>query len=91
MSGDERELIRVQGMIAAQPILAALRANDIPARTRAEAVATVYALTLDGLGEVAILVPADRLDDARALLEAGEHGQLAPGDDEACAGRSDND
>jgi hypothetical protein len=79
---DEVEVYRAQGMIEAQPVLAVLRANGIPARTRGEAIGAVYALTLDGLGEVGILVPADRADEARALLAAGEHGDLALGADD---------
>jgi hypothetical protein len=82
MDTDEVEVARVQGMIEAQPVLAVLRANNIEARTRGEAVGAIYALTLDGLGEVAILVPAAQADDARALLAAGEHGDLALGDNE---------
>jgi hypothetical protein len=74
---DEVEVKRVQGLIEAQPILAVLRANGIPARTRGEALGAIYALTLDGLAEVAILVPADRAEEARELLAAGEHGDLA--------------
>lgn len=82
MNADEVEVRRVQGMIEAQPILAVLRANGIPARTRGEAVGAVYGLTLDGLGEVGILVPADRAGEARDLLAAGDHGELALRDNE---------
>ena len=82
MTADEVEVKRVQGMIEAQPVLAVLRANGIPARTRGEALGDIYALTLDGLGEVGILVPADRVDEARALLEAGDDGRLQLRDDE---------
>ena len=82
MGSNEIEVARVQGMIEAQPVLAVLRANGIPARTRGEAVGAVYGLTLDGLGEVGILVPAERADEARELLAAGEHGDLALGDNE---------
>jgi hypothetical protein len=73
----EIELLRVQGRIAAEPILAALRANGIPCRLQGEALGSVYGLTLDGLGEVAILVPVEHADAARALLDAGAAGDLA--------------
>jgi hypothetical protein len=73
----EVELLRVQGRIAAEPILAALRANGIPCRLQGEALGSVYGLTLDGLGEVAILVPAEHADAAHELLEAGAAGDLA--------------
>ena len=74
---DEVELLRLQGRINAEPILAALRANGIPCRLQGEALGSVYGLTLDGLGEVAILIPAEHAEAARALLEAGAAGELA--------------
>jgi len=74
---DEVELLRLQGRINAEPILAALRANGIPCRLQGEALGSVYGLTLDGLGEVAILVPAEHAEAARALLDAGAAGELA--------------
>ena len=84
MSGSdvEIEVLRVQGAINAEPILSALRANGIPARTRGEALGSVYGLTLDGLGEVAILVPAEHEAAARELLAAGEREELRVADDE---------
>ena len=72
----EVEVLRVQGSINAEPILAALRANGIPARRRGEALGSVYGLTLDGLGEVAILVAAEHEAAARELLSAGDLRQL---------------
>lgn len=73
----EIELLRLQGRITAEPILAALRANGIPCRLQGEALGSVYGLTLDGLGEVAILVPAEHAAAAAALLDAGAAGDLA--------------
>ncbi len=78
----EVEILRVQGSINAQPILAALRANGIPARTRGEALGSVYGLTLDGLGEVAILVATEHESAARELLAAAGREELRISDDE---------
>jgi hypothetical protein len=78
----EVEVLRVQGSINAEPILAALRANGIPARSRGEALGSVYGLTLDGLGEVAILVPLEHEAAARELLAAGEREELRISDDD---------
>ena len=78
----EVEVLRVQGSINAEPILAALRANGIPARSRGEALGSVYGLTLDGLGEVAILVPTEHEVAARDLLIAGDMRQLEITEDE---------
>lgn len=72
----EVEVLRVQGHINAEPILAALRANGIPARVVGEALGSVYGLTLDGLGEVAILVPSEFEVHARELIAAADGRQL---------------
>ena len=77
----EIELLRVQGQINAEPILAALRANGIPARTVGEALGSVYGLTLDGLGEVTIVVPLEHEEQALELLAAAEGEQLAIAED----------
>jgi hypothetical protein len=77
----EIELLRVQGQINAEPILAALRANGIPARTVGEALGSVYGLTLDGLGEVTIVVPIEHEEQALELIAAAEGDQLALADD----------
>ena len=83
----EVEVLRVQGSINAEPILAALRANGIPARTRGEALGSVYGLTLDGLGEVAILIPAEHEVAARELLAAGDRHELEIAEEENPEGR----
>ncbi len=75
-SPDEVEVLRLQGHINAAPVLAALRANGIPARMEGEALGTVYGLTLDGIGEVRILVPAEHEERAREMLAAGELKEL---------------
>ena len=80
---DEMEVIRVPGGINAESILAALHGRGIPARPRGEIVGAIYGLTLDGLGEVSILVPREYLEEAKAILAAGEHGDLALGDSDA--------
>ena len=72
----EIELLRVQGRINAEPILAALRANGIPARVVGEALGSVYGLTLDGLGEVVLVVPAEHEAQARELLAAADAHEL---------------
>jgi hypothetical protein len=74
---DDVEILRVNGTINAEPVLAALRANGIPAAAVGEAVGRVYGLTLDGLGMVRIVVPQEYEEQARELIEAGELEQLA--------------
>ncbi len=78
---DEVVVARVSGKTAAEPILAALRANGISARSRGEAAGELYGLTLDGMGEVAILVSSEQADAARELLKAADLGELRLGDE----------
>jgi hypothetical protein len=73
---NEIEVIRVPGGINAESVLTALHGRGIPARLRGEAVGAIYGLTLDGLGEVSILVPQEYAEEARSVLAAGEHGDL---------------
>ncbi len=83
---NEVELIRVPGGINAESIVLALRGRGIPARAHGEAVGTIYGLTLDGLGEKAILVPEEYLEEARSILDAGEHGELLLGENDSVDG-----
>ncbi|MBV8202567.1 MAG: hypothetical protein JOZ15_18275 [Acidobacteria bacterium] len=55
-----------------------LNSNDIPAEVESLHVEELP-VNLGGLGEVRVRVPADRLDEARALLDASE----VPGTDDA--------
>lgn len=73
---NQAEVLRVDGAINAEPVLAALRANGIPASVVGEAVGRVYGLTMDGLGVVSIVVPKEYEEQARDLLAAGELHQL---------------
>ncbi len=70
-------VVRVDGRINAEPVVAALRANGIPARLVGEALGSVYGLTLDGLGEVAVVVPAPYAEAARQLIADAAAGELA--------------
>ncbi len=79
---DQVEVLRVDGAFNAEPVLAALRANGIPAGVVGEAVGRVYGLTLDGLGVVSIVVPKEYEEQARELLAAGELHQLEVQEDD---------
>jgi hypothetical protein len=72
----EVEILRTAGGVNADAIVAALRGSGIPARAHGEAIGTVLALTMDGLGEVSILVPEEYENQAREVLAAGEQGTL---------------
>jgi hypothetical protein len=57
------------GEMEAQTIKSALVAAGIPAEIKMEAAQQLFAVTVDGLGAVKVLVPADRLEEARAVVE----------------------
>jgi hypothetical protein len=73
---EQVEILTVNGTTNAEPVLAALRANGIPAAAIGEPVGRVYGLTLDGLGMVTIVVPKEYEEQARGLIEAGELEEL---------------
>ena len=58
----------VPGMVRADIIKGRLQTEGIPVKLRYESAGRIYALTLDGLGEVEVLVPSDRLQRAREIL-----------------------
>jgi hypothetical protein len=60
---------------AAQVIRARLEDHGIPAALSYESAGIVYGLTVDGLGEVRILVPESFYEQARAVLAASGHAE----------------
>ncbi len=56
------------GMIDANIVAGRLETEGIPVRLQYEAVGVIYGLTVDGLGEVRILVPAGCLEKALEVL-----------------------
>jgi hypothetical protein len=79
---EEVEIARVPGRVAAHQVLSALAASGIQARLRGEAAGELYGLTLDGMGEVTILVRESQAHAARDLLKAADLGKLRLGDQE---------
>ena len=56
------------GMTNANIVLGRLETEGIPARLKYEAVGAIYAITIDGLGKVDILVLAKDMEKAREIL-----------------------
>ncbi|MBL7064209.1 MAG: DUF2007 domain-containing protein [Anaerolineae bacterium] len=67
-----------QGLLRAQVIKAKLEDADIPVLLNYESVGPVMGITVDGLGEVRVLVPTEYAGVARTLLEEVDE---AEGDD----------
>jgi hypothetical protein len=89
---EESELVRVlttQGWDLAQIYKSKLDAAEIPVFLKHEALGLIYGITVDGLGAVHIMVPAEYAAEAAALLEELEEPEAderdvdeAPGEDE---------
>lgn len=59
---------RAYGMAEAELIKGYLESGDIPVDLDYESAGQVYGLTMDGLGEVRVCVPAEFEDEARVAL-----------------------
>ena len=70
-----------QGEIEEQQICSFLAAHDITAWARGEALRRTHGLTLDGIGQVDILVAKDDEAAARELLDEAERGGFALDED----------
>jgi len=61
---------RAAGLMQAEIIKGRLESAGIPVMLDYESLGRVMGITVDGLGEVRILVPNERADEARELLTA---------------------
>jgi hypothetical protein len=67
----------VMGRHIADLIQSLLEANGIPTELSKESVGSVTGFTVGPMGEVRILVPSDRVEDAHKLLEDYYAGKLS--------------
>ncbi len=58
-----------QGQLEANVIKSRLESEGIPVLLQYESLGVVFGLTVDGLGQVKVMVPAPLEAEARALLE----------------------
>ena len=65
-----------------------LESYGIPVQTVSDVPHSVYPITVDGLGEVRILVPGNRLAEARALLDEHRRHGLGTGEEAGEQGTS---
>lgn len=78
MKSDLVVISRVQGEVTANIIKSHLESEGIPVLLKWESVGRVFGLTVDGLGQVKILVPQEFADEAKHIIQARE----SPGDPE---------
>ena len=72
---EEQELICVhscQGWDLAQIFRSKLEAAGIPVLLKYDSASLVFGITVDGLGQVRIMVPQPYASEAEALIEVGE-------------------
>jgi len=62
----------VQGELQASVLKSHLESEGIPVLLNYESAGRVFGLTVDGLGEVRILVPQELADQARRVIEPGD-------------------
>ncbi len=60
---------KVQGQETASIIRAHLESEGIPVLLKYESASLIYGITVDGIGEVKILVPQELADEARQIIE----------------------
>ncbi len=73
-------IYRAQGMLEAEAVKGRLETSGIPAAFDYESIGRTFGLTIDGLGEVRILVPTDRAAEARELLRSSDDDQAVDAD-----------
>ncbi len=64
------EVYKAKGELEAQVIKGLLESNGIPCLFKSHAASSVHAFTVDGMGEVRVMVPEKAADEARRLIEA---------------------
>jgi hypothetical protein len=64
-----KEVCSVSGMAHAKIIEGRLEAEGIAVTLKYEAAGLIYAITVDGLGEVKILVPEEEWERAKTVLD----------------------
>jgi hypothetical protein len=67
-------------MLGAQVVKAKLEAYGIPTMLKYESAGLVFGLTVDGLGMVEVQVPADRAEEAEAIVAEDEPAAEADAD-----------
>ncbi len=73
-------IYRTAGVLQAEIVKGRLESAGIPAMLDYESLGRVMGLTVDGLGEVRILVPTEHAEDARQLLEPHQDDESPTGE-----------
>lgn len=63
---------KVHGELIANIIKSHLESEGIPVFLKYESAGMIFAITVDGIGEIQILVPQDRTEEASKIIEPME-------------------
>ena len=74
-------IYRTAGLMQAEIIKGRLESAGIPVMLDYESLGRVMGITVDGLGEVRILVPNERADEARELLAPSADDEQVTGEE----------
>lgn len=74
------EVVTIVDALAADVLKAALETAGIAVVTRQEASGRIIGLTIGSMGEVSLLVPRDRVAEARALIDDSHAVDFPEGD-----------
>jgi hypothetical protein len=66
---------KAQGELEANVIKSHLECEEIPVMLQYESVGRVFGLTVDGLGEVRVLVPQELAEEAKQIIKPLEFGE----------------
>jgi hypothetical protein len=77
---DDWAQLKVTDPMEAEILKAALESADIPVALLGESVGRLMGVPATELGEVHVLVPPDRIEEARALVESAESVDFPEGD-----------
>ena len=69
------EVCAVQGELAAKVMKSHLESEGIPVLLEYDSASIVYGITVNGLGQVRVLVPQELAEEARRIIEPQEAGQ----------------
>ena len=75
-SSDLAVICTVQGELTADVIKSRLESEGIPVLLEYESAGRVFAMTVDGLGKVRILVPKELAEEAKQIIKTRECGQV---------------
>jgi hypothetical protein len=80
MNDDSRKkdlvcVAKVQGEVAAQVLRSLLEASGIDSLLQGEAIRLTHGLTVDGIGEVKVMVRAEDEEAARELIAASQEDE----------------